>query len=81
MAIGNGVRKVRVLDTIVIGGGHAGLCMSYVLQELGREHVVLIGRKSKYPKTRNLDVRGDLQQGGMGVRRRLAGVREEEWMR
>ncbi len=29
------------IDTVVIGGGQAGLCMSYVLQEAGREHVVL----------------------------------------
>jgi putative flavoprotein involved in K+ transport len=29
------------IDTVVIGGGQAGLCMSYVLQEEGREHVVL----------------------------------------
>ncbi|WP_152487158.1 flavin-containing monooxygenase [Nocardiopsis halotolerans] len=29
------------IDTVVIGGGHAGLCMSYVLQREGREHVVL----------------------------------------
>ncbi|MGI5170838.1 NAD(P)-binding domain-containing protein [Spirillospora sp. CA-253888] len=29
------------IDTVVIGGGHAGLCMSDVLQHEGREHVVL----------------------------------------
>ena len=29
------------IDTVVIGGGQAGLCMSCVLQEAGREHVVL----------------------------------------
>ncbi len=34
-------RAVCAVDTVVIGGGHAGLCMSYVLQELGRDHIVL----------------------------------------
>lgn len=29
------------IDTVVIGGGQAGLCMSYALQEEGREHIVL----------------------------------------
>ena len=29
------------IDTVVIGGGQAGLYLSYVLQEAGREHVVL----------------------------------------
>src|ERR1700736_3560194 len=28
-------------DTVVIGGGHAGLAMSAVLQQHGRQHVVL----------------------------------------
>ena len=28
-------------DTVVIGGGQAGLAMSAVLQQRGREHVVL----------------------------------------
>ncbi len=36
----NGKHEATI-DTVVIGGGHAGLCMSYVLQEEGREHVVL----------------------------------------
>ena len=31
----------RNIDTVIIGGGHAGLCMSYVLQQEGREHIVL----------------------------------------
>ena len=31
----------KSIDTVVIGGGQAGLCMSYILQEEGREHVVL----------------------------------------
>ncbi len=29
------------IDTIIIGGGHAGLTMSYSLSQLGREHVIL----------------------------------------
>lgn len=37
----SGPEGVRQIDTIVIGAGHAGLCMSYILQEDGREHRVL----------------------------------------
>ena len=33
--------ETTAIDTVVIGGGQAGLCMSYVLQEEGRQHVVL----------------------------------------
>jgi putative flavoprotein involved in K+ transport len=29
------------IETVIIGGGHAGLTMSYYLSQLGREHVVL----------------------------------------
>jgi putative flavoprotein involved in K+ transport len=29
------------IDTVIIGGGHAGLTMSYSLSALGREHVIL----------------------------------------
>src|SRR5688572_14428429 len=29
------------VETVVIGGGHAGLTMSYFLSQLGREHVIL----------------------------------------
>jgi putative flavoprotein involved in K+ transport len=29
------------LETVIIGGGHAGLTMSYVLSQAGREHVTL----------------------------------------
>jgi putative flavoprotein involved in K+ transport len=29
------------IDTVIIGGGHAGLTMSYFLSQAGREHVVL----------------------------------------
>ena len=34
-------QKKCMIDTVVIGGGQAGLCMSYLLQEEGREHFVL----------------------------------------
>ncbi|KVK81835.1 flavin-containing monooxygenase [Burkholderia sp. MSMB1498] len=34
-------RRDKRIDTVVIGAGHAGLCMSYVLQRERREHVVL----------------------------------------
>ena len=29
------------VETVIIGGGQAGLAMSYCLNELGREHLVL----------------------------------------
>jgi cation diffusion facilitator CzcD-associated flavoprotein CzcO len=29
------------IDTVIIGGGHAGLTMSYFLSQCGREHVIL----------------------------------------
>ena len=29
------------VETVIIGGGHAGLTMSYSLSQLGREHVIL----------------------------------------
>lgn len=29
------------VETVIIGGGHAGLTMSYYLSQLGREHVIL----------------------------------------
>ncbi|HEY3154881.1 MAG TPA: NAD(P)-binding protein [Candidatus Binatia bacterium] len=29
------------IDTVIIGGGHAGLTMSYYLSQLRREHVIL----------------------------------------
>ena len=41
MAIETEEPTTCTVDTVVIGGGQAGLCMSYVLQEEGREHVVL----------------------------------------
>jgi putative flavoprotein involved in K+ transport len=31
----------EVIDTVIIGGGHAGLTMSYFLGQRGREHVIL----------------------------------------
>ncbi len=34
-------QEAVVVDTVIIGGGQAGLCMSYALQEDGREHIVL----------------------------------------
>jgi putative flavoprotein involved in K+ transport len=33
--------KFSNIDTVIIGAGHAGLCMSYNLQQKNREHVVL----------------------------------------
>src|SRR5512145_1877550 len=33
------------LDTVIIGGGHAGLTMSYFLSQAGREHLVLERRR------------------------------------
>jgi putative flavoprotein involved in K+ transport len=32
---------VEKVETVIIGGGHAGLTMSYSLRQLGREHVIL----------------------------------------
>ena len=29
------------VETVVIGGGHAGLAMSYYLSQCGREHLIL----------------------------------------
>ena len=31
----------ELIDTVIIGGGHAGLTMSYFLSQAGREHVIL----------------------------------------
>ena len=33
--------KTEDVETVIIGGGHAGLTMSYSLRRLGREHVIL----------------------------------------
>jgi putative flavoprotein involved in K+ transport len=33
--------KTEQVETVVIGGGHAGLTMSYFLSQLGQEHVIL----------------------------------------
>jgi putative flavoprotein involved in K+ transport len=38
--------KTCKIDTVVIGGGQAGLCMSHALQEEGRDHVVLEKRRA-----------------------------------
>ena len=34
-------RDTEHVETVIIGGGHAGLTMSYYLSQLGREHVIL----------------------------------------
>jgi len=33
--------EMEHVETVIIGGGHAGLTMSYSLSQLGREHVIL----------------------------------------
>jgi cation diffusion facilitator CzcD-associated flavoprotein CzcO len=33
--------NIEQVETVIIGGGHAGLTMSYFLSQLGREHVIL----------------------------------------
>jgi putative flavoprotein involved in K+ transport len=33
--------KAEQIETVIIGGGHAGLTMSYFLSQIGREHVIL----------------------------------------
>ena len=33
--------KTRKIDTVIVGGGQAGLAISYYLKQEGREHVVL----------------------------------------
>ena len=33
--------NTRQIDTVIVGGGRAGLAMSYYLKQEGREHVVL----------------------------------------
>jgi putative flavoprotein involved in K+ transport len=32
---------IEKIDTVVVGGGQAGLAMSYHLKQSGREHVIL----------------------------------------
>ena len=34
-------RMTESIETVIVGGGQAGLAMSYHLQRLGREHIVL----------------------------------------
>jgi putative flavoprotein involved in K+ transport len=29
------------VETVIVGGGHAGLTMSYYLSQLGQEHLIL----------------------------------------
>ncbi|MFL5679165.1 MAG: NAD(P)-binding domain-containing protein [Chloroflexota bacterium] len=43
---GSMVEGRRFVETVVVGGGHAGLIMSRLLSEAGREHVVLERRSS-----------------------------------
>ncbi len=31
----------ELIETVVIGGGQAGLAMSYYLRQAGREHIVI----------------------------------------
>ena len=33
--------NIEQVETVIIGGGHAGLTMSYYLNQLGREHLIL----------------------------------------
>jgi len=33
--------NIEHVETVIIGGGHAGLTMSYFLGQAGREHVIL----------------------------------------
>jgi putative flavoprotein involved in K+ transport len=35
------IGNVEKVETVIIGGGHAGLTMSYYLSQLGREHLIL----------------------------------------
>lgn len=37
----NAPHQIKNSDTVIIGGGQAGLCMSFALQEQGREHIVI----------------------------------------
>jgi putative flavoprotein involved in K+ transport len=41
------VRKHQAdhIDTVIVGGGQAGLAMSYHLRQRGREHVILERRR------------------------------------
>ena len=34
-------QEATAVETVIVGGGHAGLTMSYSLSQLGREHVIL----------------------------------------
>ena len=46
---------MNTIDTVVIGAGHAGLAVSRLLTEAGREHVVLDrGRVAERWRTRAL---------------------------
>jgi putative flavoprotein involved in K+ transport len=32
---------IETIETVIVGGGQAGLCLSYYLSQVGREHIVL----------------------------------------
>ena len=45
-----GAMTNRSIDTVIVGGGHAGLIMSRLLSEAGREHLVgLAGTPGSWP--------------------------------
>jgi NAD(P)-binding Rossmann-like domain len=51
------IRDAEHVETVIIGGGHAGLTMSYFLSQRGREHVILErGRFSTIPASPFTDV-------------------------
>ena len=57
-------RPMFAIDAVVIGGGQAGLCMNYVLQEEGREHVSTYTNPSAIPESTSDDSRSNTLAGG-----------------